>query len=409
MSTRAAALAVVVAALVSAGCLEGRTDGEEPRPSVVQVEQRVKVADLRNAQSEAFVQSTPDGQTLLTCLHGEFQEPSLMYASTDAGATWRELTASPTPVTGGDCEVALTDDGGWHFVHTQAAGITVASTYDEGASWRVDRLAGPPVTTFSDRPWLEPSGDSLVLTYDGYAGLVGRVSPDAGASWSLPQVIVQPLPAHLVISGHLKVGRGPERALAVAPYLQVAAAEAGEGTPRQVTLGIAVSTDLGATWDDRSFPAVQALPVHPAAAIGADGSIHVSYFEPAGEGYDLVARSTSDAGVTWSGPWTVLAGLQRPARAWADAGPDGTVDFLVTDTNATFGLPGDGPAIALLRVDPAHPTAELHPVVVGHDHNEFSTLAHDGAGRALLVFTEGGGGVGMGATPGSALWFVRET
>lgn len=399
---------LLAAFILASGCLEtgGEGPAAEAAPEALRFEPRVKVADLRNAQSEAFVQSSTDGQTLLTCLHGEFTEPSIMYASTDAGASWRELTADPTPVTGGDCEVAITDDGGWHFVHTQAAGITVASTYDEGATWRVDRLAGPPVTTFSDRPWLESSGDALVLTYDGYAGLVGRASADSGASWSLPQIIVQPLPGHLILSGHVTFD--PAGTLVVAPYLQVAAAEAGEGTPRSVTVGVAVSEDLGTTWVDRAVGTVQALPVHPAVAVAPDGGIHLAYYEPTAEGYAFVLRSSADLGRTWSAPWVPLAGLQEPGRAWGDARADGRLDFTVTATNATFGLPGDGPAIAVMRLDPGRPETPPQVAVVGHDHDEFATLAHDPQGRAIVVFTEGGGGVGTGATPGSALWFVRE-
>jgi len=406
---RAAACAAV--ALLLAGCLHASAPSAgmaavaaAPRLSFAPA---VKVDHVRNGQSESFIDVTPDGQTMLTCLHGEFQEPSIMYASTDGGAHWKELKATPTPGIGGDCEVALTADGGWHFVHTQAAGITIASTWDKGETWTVDRLAGPPVTTFSDRPWLEASGDAMVLTYDGYDGLVARASADAGRTWGPPQDIVQPPPGYLPISGHLSIAADGRTVLA--PYVLVRADEAGERPARNVFLGVAVSKDLGTSWTDERLPAtVHALALHPAGAVLSDGMLLTSYYTPNGTAYDLVARTSGDDGRTWSDPWTVRAAVQDPMRAWASARSDGRVDMLVGGSNATFGLAGDGSAIALLRLDPAHRTAPAPWAIVGNASDEFASVTHDGSGRALVVYVVPGGGLASGGTASNALWFVRE-
>lgn len=405
--------AVLTLAVSWSGCVSDE-DAQRPNPPTETVpaltfSESMKVIELPNVQSESFVAVSDDADVRLTCLHGEFKEPSIMLASTDAGATWRELEATPSPGVGGDCEVALTGDAGWHFVHTQAAGIVVASTFDEGETWRVNYATGPPVATFSDRPWLQSYEDSLVLSYAGYAGIQVRTSHDEGATWNLPQVVAQPRPGHLSLPGHLKIASDGKTV--IQPYLQVPASGSGEGVD-EVYPGVAVSTDLGETWTDHELEAVEAMRYHPAAAVAGDGTIHYTYFQANGSVVDLVVRSSTDLGATWSGPRILDPGLDDVGRAWTEVRADGTIDLLYMSHEAPNATAEATWIVKFLRADPydaVDPATTVVAVEPFQYAQEFVSFTYDGSGRAHIVYTVVTGGSLTQAPPdGSALWTVVE-
>ena len=409
--TTTARLAALATLLAVSGCLGDATEEAEaadvpPEVAAAPDAAATKVAPLRNAQSESFLAQSPDGQVVLTCTHGEFKEPSLMFASTDAGATWRELAAFPPPPPGGDCEVAVTADGAWHFLHTHAYGVTLATTTDEGATWRVDSTVAPPVNTFSDRPWLEAAGASLVLTYSGYLGIAARTSHDGGATWSLPQLAVPSRTGYLTLSGHLEVL--PDASLAVQPFLEFAATAGGEA-PSLVHLGVGVSEDGGASWQKRGLAEpVEAIAFHPAVAVLPDGTLHLSYYAVNGSAYDFRVATSRDAGLSWDEPRTLASALAGVGRAWAAAAPDGGHGFLVQADGAGFGLAGedaDRPVLAYLRVAPDGTAAP--PVRIAAVRDEFASLLYAPDGTARVTYTETGGSLTQAPSDGQALWFVR--
>jgi hypothetical protein len=354
----------------------------EARPALSFLPGRA-AATVPNTQHEAFVDVSDDGQTILTCAHGFFKDPSHFYASTDGGATFVELRVDEPMPGGGDCEVALSASGVWAFSEKTDLGVTVVTTADGGTEWTVNHLAGPPVNGLADRQWLAYAGEVLWLSHQPGSQQVGTVeamrSSDHGATWSLPSRVLLPDPAYP------KVHAGP---FLFGPDGSVRIPVERSAPDGATALSLAVSSDDGSTWTEQTLPVGDAdsetNPFPSGVTQAADGAITWAY----AAGSSLVVIGSTDGGATWSPRLVLDDGLDwgRPAAA---ARPDGSVDVVWLSDGARFGV--DGPHLALARVDLRATPAEVETTVLGPLGSiEFVDVAHDAAGRATVVATAAG-------------------
>lgn len=351
---------------------DGPLDVPEVSPSF-SFESARQVATVDNTQHEAFLAVSPDGRVLLTCAHGNFKEPANLFASTDGGATFRELDPGQPMLPAGDCEVALAADGTWTFAGKTDLGIAVASTSDEGATWRVNHLAGPPLNGLADRQWLAYVGDTLLMTYQPGTQQAGPVlltrSTDHGLTWSQPTEVAAVDPLHPVISAG---------DFAVSPDGTTAAFVVAREVPT-TTLQVELLTthDAGATWDRQAIP-VTSLDAYPSVpAITTTGVLVWPYRDLDA----LLAITSSDGGTTWTPPIHLADGIDWP-RVWSAARPDGLVDIVWMSTGAHFGR---AEGLALTRFDPATNGAVHQAIVADIGFLEYAAVASDGAGRAHAV------------------------
>lgn len=391
--------------LAAAGCTEPLPAPAPTLPAPVEEApfafgSALKVATKPNGQVEAFIDVSPDGQTILTCLHGEFAAASPMFVSRDAGSTFSQIPAMPDWGTGGDCEVAMGDDGWWHFLISTVATETVVSTGDNGTTWTANHVTALPTNGMGDRPWLEAVGNDLILTYmplsgvtPGQPGSIGVVrSTDHGRTWSTPQTLGGLEADTLIVEGHPLVGPGD---LVRIPLMRYERDFDNNGSPCR--LFFAVSADHGATWTEEPVaeptcrPGFASFPT--SVAVAGDGTLYWAYFVPASGRTDLVAIVGNGTG--WSEPVTLMEGLSSYDIPWMDGRPDGTATLaFVANTTAS----PRGGQLTMLRLDARLPGLVDATATAGHNTGvEFLAVEHDMHGRAHVV-----------ATNGNALEFVRE-
>lgn len=401
-------LVLVTAPALATGCVAPPSAQPGPAgvltPPLRFLEPR-EIATYENMEVESFIASSPEGDTLLTCLHGEFTRPSYMFASEDGGETFRELTASPSPGVGGDCFVAMSAKGAWSFVHSTGFGTTVATTTDRGATWTVNPAAAQPTNGFADRPWLTYAGETLLLAYMPLIWQPGGIgftrSEDFGATWSVSQTIV-PLDPDYPYVRHGNFLHGPDGAIRI-PHVRAQSSNAGEnaGTLR---LAFAVSRDQGRTWiQERVATITAAAATATAAAQAGDGTLFWPYYRPAGDGYDLRVLVSRDMGGTWK-DYLVAEGLDSPRAWWGDGRPDGSAD--VTFLASAALVEKDGPHVAAARLSPQGDriAADVAPIRAYEDALEYVGIDHDGAGRAFVVIPK----PGFRVTTQGHLYFAAE-
>jgi hypothetical protein len=350
----------------------------------------VRVADRRNGQSESFVAVSPDGQTVLTCLHGEFSGPSPMFASTDAGATFRELHATPSPMAGGDCEVAYGADGTWYFMHSTVADGTIAATSDQGKTWTVNFNAAPPTNGLADRPWLDTIGNDAILSYMPLFAEPGPIaftkSTDHAKTWSTPVHVNKVGPGKTnTMHGHFEVSAdGKTIRIPLSQYV-VGGSPGSKGT---AYLTHAVSRDRGATWKDEPVIGPIETQVDTATAVvTSDGSLVWAYAVPNGPRYDIRLVRSVDDGMSWLAPIAVVGGFTSLGLAWMDARGDGTVDLLLQGDAAPLG--GDANShVILLRLDASRASPLVSSAVLAEASNEYVSIDHDATGRAFLSYKD---------------------
>lgn len=381
--------AVLVLALVASGCSGRDAPDDLPRETqyfgghqvgnLTFIQPR-DVAAIPNTGHESFLAVSADGQTMLTCAHGDFRAPAHMYASTDGGATFRELDAGPTMLPAGDCDVALGPGGEWTFAGKTAVGVTVATTKDQGAAWIISHAAAPPLNGLADREWLAYAGDVLLLSYQPGVQGAGNVfvtrSTDFGATWSQPVDAVPLIPLlPLVTAGDFLVS--PDNATIRIPVLRSLAPP-----DERAVLGLAVSRDAGLTWAEEGAGGVVSSSAYPTgAALTAQGLIAWAYCD----GASMRLIVSGDDGATWSAPAAIGAGAAHE-RPWASPRPDGTVDVVWLSDGTHFGR---APGLAVTRIDPRTPGLVLAQAIVADvAFIEFASIAHDGSGRASVAVVD---------------------
>lgn len=399
------ACVLLVLALLS-GCIQEPAGNDVPNPMPPAAPASVgfafdparSVAAVANRQHEAFLAVSPDGRVLLTCAHGDFKEPANMFASTDGGATFRELVPPQPMLPAGDCEVALAPDGTWTFAGKTELGIAVASTSDEGATWRVNHLAGPPLNGLADRQWLAYAGNTLLMTYQPGTQKVGPIlftrSTDHGSTWSEPSEVAGTDAAQPAIgAGDFVVAQDGVTAYFVVSREIPAASSSYE---------LLATHDAGASWERTAMP-VQSLDAYPSVpALTPDGQIVWAYRDLDA----LMAVWSADDGQTWSSPLHLADGMGWP-RLWCASRPDGLVDVAWMSDGTQFDRP---PGLSLTRFDPALGAVAGQAIIADIGFLEYAGLAHDATGRAHAVVMDAPSTMGgdISADQDGDLLYARE-
>lgn len=226
--------------------------------------------------------------------------PSLVWRSSDAGATWVQTpfglrAAGPG---GGDSDISVAPDGTLSWTDLWIGSSTVASSTDKAQTWLANPLEG---TVVQDRQWVAGVGGGVVyhVTHQLPAGITVSKSVDGGLSYPVRVIAAHPLDQtgcicptgnmvaepggltgdkvgviYYTSTGGIKFARSTNGAVTftntvvkapssvdtgaafplvanagggrlVAVWQEVVAGQRGSGTS---TIGFNVSTDWGATW-----------------------------------------------------------------------------------------------------------------------------------------------------------------
>lgn len=350
---------------------------------------------IGDMQGEFFLEVTDGGNTILTCTHGGFTDPAPKFVSEDGGTTWRELVVDPPTGVSGDCWVDVGDDGTWYFIDSQAGGNTVSSTRDGGRTWTVNRAATVPVGGTADRPYMVPLGGSrMALTYVQSYLVPGFVAftrtTDNGQTWEAPRRISQ------IDDTRTNVMHGPmlvadEGRTIRVPLFQFQAQDYPSMGPAQGTLGFMKSTDGGDSFRyEPVLPSVEALFVPPAvAAVGSN--LYWAYQVGNGSGQDIMLLTSVDDGATWRPPVRIAGGIPCVGYMWIDGAPDGSAVLSLDAEASLVTNEKQGEHLILIRLDATSDGIvdwTLAPAVA--DNAEFSTVAHDDAGRVYASYRHRG-------------------
>ena len=346
-------------------------------------------------QGEFFLETTDGGDTILTCSHGGFTEPAPKFVSEDGGTTWRELVVDPPTGVSGDCWVDVGDDGTWYFIDSQAGGNTVSSTRDGGRTWTVNRAATIPVGGSADRPYMAPlGGSSMALTYVQSYLVPGFVAftrtTDRGETWEEPRRISQ------VDGTRTNVMHGPMlvadegRTLRV-PLFQFQAHDYPSMGPAQGAFGFMKSTDGGDTFrHEPVIDDVETLFVPPAVA--ASGlNLYWAYEVQNGSNQDIMVLSSFDDGATWRPPVRVAGGIPYLGYMWIQGGSDGSAVLSLDADASLVTTEKQGEHLILIGLNATNEALvdwAVAPAIA--DNAEFSTVAHDAAGRILASYRDDG-------------------
>ncbi|HKD09996.1 MAG TPA: sialidase family protein [Bryobacteraceae bacterium] len=215
--------------------------------STLTVSARVDHVDV--AGREPMVVEHPDG-SLFAAAYGNPPRPTL-WKSSDHGATWTRVDVGAEAdgaIGNSDVALAIARDGTLYFANLlfdrdrrEGSQVSVAVSRDVGKTWRWSVLTKE---RFADRPWVgvARNGVAHVVWSDG-TGVHHAVSSDRGVNWSeRPRVL------STGGSSHLAVGPGGELAVRVSP-LYAAGSRFAPAVDQ-----IAISTDGGESWQDRTAP-----------------------------------------------------------------------------------------------------------------------------------------------------------
>lgn len=379
----------LLAVVAMAGCLgdSATAPAGEPGSTPFAFGDRVVVGAEPNPGAESFIAVSPDGQHILTCLHGFFVEASPMFASVDGGRTFTRLPADPTFGIGGDCEVAIDGNGTWYFLDSLGYAATIHATENEGQTWRHSYVSAIPTNGFADRPWLEAFGNTLILTYmpltgiGGEPGGIGIVrSTDGGRTWSMPQTISFDA-ATLVVEGHPFASPDGTLRIAILHF-----GRAVQDEPVQCRLSFAVSRDDGVSWREEpvaEYECVDTWGIWATAAADGEGTLYWAYSVANGTATDVLLITSDDHGASWSEPVPILGDLRQATNAWISGRSDGRVDVAIVAAQ------GDRPShVLVLRLAAKAPDIVERIADLGeNEFIEFLGIDHDADGRAHLAFT----------------------
>jgi hypothetical protein len=385
-------VALLLAASVLAGCSSSSPStpgGHAPTTGVGDGWTFTSVLVGEGGDAETSITAAANG-VVLACSHGGFGKPSPSWVSKDSGTTWAALDPQPNPIVSGDCDWAVLADGTWAIVYDTVGSATVASSADQGATWRFDYASAVPFGGV-DRPWLSADGNTLYLNYANVmaeepAVNTLAVSHDGGRTFTEQHV------------AHTFVGEGSSapqsvigRALVKGSTIRIPLASADLSNGGPATLSFAVSRDGGATWSQQ--PIAAAYPTFfqlPSAAQAPDGTLFATKVAGKAGHLDLAVLVSRDDGETWSEiPVAHDYGQPSVSYAWVAARADNTAT--VAWMEETFnGDKGTGErSVWAARVSATgivHAARALAPPV--HDNNtvEFIEVDHLPDGRAILDY-----------------------
>lgn len=348
---------------------------------------------------EVSLAVSDDGETILVCTHGGFEQPSPLYASTDAGKTFIRMDPQPNTDFNGDCDVSIGGDGSWFIVYDTVYSATVARSLDQGKTWRLTYVDAVPFGVV-DRPWIHavdqdrvylvygdleaamPAVDTFAFSIDGGLTFVHRVF-----AYAEPPQKVNNLAGKMIVYDEGQTIRVP-----LYRWNPNTPSGAGQVEDGPVFLEFAVSRDAGLTW--RNEPVIgplEGVPLQLATGgRGPDGTLYFSYTTPnrTDVGPVMLVYS-SDEGESWSKPQVVaenqtFAGLPT---AWVEGRPDGsaTIAWMTRNDNNTV---WQAAAARVHTADGFH--VEFAGPIGGPGANtslfEFLMVRHDASGRAIVAY-----------------------
>ncbi len=391
---------LIVLITVTTGCVTTSPDKPDieapPAEDLLPTFNPTKVGIGGDAESSLHV--SPDGQTILACTHGGFTQPSPLWFSTDAGATFSQYIPTAHPPSG-DCDVSIGPEGNWYMLYDTIYSASVARSTDNGESWQTVYTAAVPFGGV-DRPWLQAAGRNVVyMTYANVMVAEPAIdmfakSIDGGVTWTEQQLMSRvedptypnTVVGRMVLSDDNRTIRVP-----------LARTNTNSDSSAHV-FDVAESRDAGATW--------RSLRVHGPV----DGPLQLPGLTRSGDGtlYFLVTSGTAanatvsfvaskDDGKTWSEPVVVTTDQTFPGLSgvWIDGRSDGsaTMAWMHTiDVNETTAW-----TVTVARVDANRPqpvvfVQDLFEPVVGGAIYEFLMVKHDAQDRAHILYVLFGDG-----------------
>jgi hypothetical protein len=242
--------------------------------------------------------NAPDG--LLSSLPGS---PSLVFRSTDGGATWTRLPDSlkANLPGGGDSDMTISPDGTLSETDLWLGSSTVATSSDRGQTWTANPVQG---TLVQDRQWVAASAGGRVyhVTHQIPTGLWVARSIDYGLTY--PQQNIAATVA--------------DQTGCICPPGNIVAEDGGltgdriGGVYATSTGGVGFyrSTNGGLTFtNDYPGPASSAdtTRAFPVVADGGNGKLAVVWNPVVNGRSSVMLATSSDFGATWSAPRTIVS------------------------------------------------------------------------------------------------------
>ena len=401
--------------------------------------------DQPSAGAEPNVAILPDGTIFITAVAGSQEKPNAnegaawLWRSTDDGATWETLRApardtplgtlpgTRRPFGSSDADVVASPDGWVYYSDWWNWGSPVispvplpaplpVSPFARYGSYLVERSSdggqtweSTPITTLDsfggiDRQWLVGGPDGYVALFyayfhgpnparpaqtadaaEGYSSIQAVYSTDHGATWSDPAPVVGPTNEGFSQIAHPDM---TEDGLLWMPHGFTANGETFWTDPSEVR--VALSEDLGATWNDIKVADVPGGFDNLWAVQGdaePDGTMHVAWAARVGDNMSVYHSESRDRGATWSEP-VAIRSAGTNFLPWV-AATDGEVAVSWYGSDAT-GDPGEAPEetewrlYVAVRVDNAWTTTSTaEPVKVGPMCGKGAACASD---RELLDY-----------------------
>lgn len=238
----------LLVALVVAAC--ATPESNTPAPSALVLADSVE--HLSNLAREPMVVRHPGGALFVT---GYGDTLPHLWRSDDEGKQWRTVNVGSRAdgaIGNSDVDLAVGPDGTLYYMNmsfdrTRLVGtrIDMGVSRDTGATWQWTQLSN---SEFDDRPWVDVAPDGTVHTiWNDGAGVSHTTSADSGRTWKEGARV-----STRGGSSHLAVGQNGEVAVRVVPL-----SASGNRFDAGVEF-LAISTDRGATWQQRELPGQRA-------------------------------------------------------------------------------------------------------------------------------------------------------
>ena len=302
-----------------------------PRDAPFAANVQVSEADTPGNQNEISVAVQADGRIHMGW--NDMREPNPDYRcgysySTDGGLTWaaNRLFLLPGWEAAGDPVLFVDGNDDVYFICMSfnrtvwGSRIVVYKSTDGGVTWSNGTVASDTTTGLNDKPWGYAIGTTLFVCYANFGAAPNELratrSFDGGLTWEATQIV-----------GTSGNGCG---------YAHTSPTNVVLGWLRGGAIYAHRSTDGGANWGPATFvgaaPFTQAGDQRAAALPSfasdpARGRLYAVW--PANDGlgtWDVRSSRSTDGGATWSAAVTVNdVRTGRQFMAWADVGADGTV------------------------------------------------------------------------------------
>lgn len=204
-------------------------------------------------------------------------------------------------------------------------GIVVASSVDEGATFRQARIEEGAVGTNFASSCATGSGAGADIVYYYYSGALDEIrtahTDDGGLTWSRPISVAVDAGSSLVaVDGPTCVARGSEWWVCYGRTLDLPDVEVNRLT--SVHVAHFTQGDPSAATDALVFDGGTGFLLHPQLVQASNGALAVAAYRVQGPDapMELVVASSTDQGATWSEPAVVATGitpvLERHVPRW---------------------------------------------------------------------------------------------